>query len=40
LKELMDLWNMRHGKLPAEIYRLPVGKVADYLRALLAQMES
>jgi len=40
LKELMDLWNARHGKLPAEIYKLPVGKVADYLKALLAQMES
>lgn len=39
LKELMDRWNMLYGKLPPEIYKMPVDKVADYLRALLAQME-
>lgn len=39
LKDLMERWNLVYGKLPAEIYKLPVDKVADYLRALLAQLE-
>lgn len=37
LKELMDEYNFRIGKLPPEIYDMPLNEVADYLAKLLAE---
>jgi hypothetical protein len=39
LKDLMDRWNLLYGVLPAEIYTMPVGEVAAYLKALFSQLE-
>jgi hypothetical protein len=39
LKDLMESWNLKYGKLPPEIYKMPVEKVAAYLRALMAKRE-
>jgi len=35
LKELMDEYNMRIGKLPPEIYEMPLNKVIPFLEGLL-----
>lgn len=32
LKEIMDLWNATLGRLPQEIYRMPVLEIEAYLR--------
>jgi len=35
LKELMDKWNEKYGKLPPEIYDMPVESIEAYLRELM-----
>lgn len=35
LKELMDEYNLKIGKLPSEIYEMPLDKVIPYLEELL-----
>ena len=39
LKELMDEYNARFGKLPEEIYKMPLNDVIEYLKNLLGKKE-
>lgn len=37
LKDIMDAWNRDIGRLPQEIYRMPVMEIEAYLRKLYAE---
>jgi hypothetical protein len=39
LKEVMEEWNVKYGKLPPEIYDMDVFEVEAYLRKLMAAKE-
>ena len=39
LKNLKESWMAKYGRLPKEIYQMPINEIGDYLRALMAQME-
>lgn len=38
LKDIMDTWNRDLGKLPPEIYKMPVMEVEAYLRRLYREL--
>jgi hypothetical protein len=40
LKEVMDEWNLKYGKLPPEIYDMDVFEVEAYLRKLMKKIEA
>ena len=39
LKEVMEEWNAKYGKLPPEIYDMDVFEVEPYLRKLIKKLE-